>query len=85
MHPEFFEGLMLVCFGCAWPVSIYKTWTTKHAKDKSIFFMVIILIGYLSGIAFEITSGIDRVLYLYLLNTLMVCVDLGLTLRSRVA
>ena len=36
MDLEIFEAIMLICFGIAWPFSIYKLIETKKAKGKSI-------------------------------------------------
>lgn len=44
------EILMLVCFGLSWPISVYKTWTSKTAVGKSTFFNIFIIIGYIGGI-----------------------------------
>ena len=83
MNPDIFEGIMLVCFGCAWPLSIYKTWKTKTSRGKSLFFLTVILIGYISGILFEIFGDLNFVIYLYLINILMVIADLVLSIKYR--
>ena len=83
MNPDVFEAIMLVCFGCAWPFSIYKTWKTKRAAGKSLFFISIILIGYVSGILFEVAGDLNDVIYLYILNLLMVGADLFLSFKYR--
>ena len=83
MNPDIFEGIMLVCFGCAWPLSIYKTWKTKTSRGKSLFFLTVILIGYISGILFEFFGDLNFVIYLYLINILMVVTDLVLSIKYR--
>ena len=83
MNPDIFEGIMLVCFGCAWPLSIYKTWKTKTSRGKSLFFLTVILIGYISGILFEFYGDLNFVIYLYLINILMVVTDLVLSIKYR--
>jgi len=83
MNPDIFESIMLVCFGCAWPLSIYKTWKTKTSRGKSLFFLTVILIGYISGILFEIFGDLNFVIYLYLINILMVVADLVLSIKYR--
>jgi hypothetical protein len=83
MNPDIFEGIMLVCFGCAWPLSIYKTWKTKTSRGKSLFFLTVILIGYIAGILFEFYGDLNFVIYLYLINILMVATDLGLSIKYR--
>ena len=47
---DLLEALMIVCFGLSWPVSIYKSYTSRTAKGKSLFFEVFIWIGYVFGI-----------------------------------
>jgi len=83
IRPDVFEAIMLICFGCAWPLSIYKTWKTKTSRGKSPWFLLVILIGYISGILFEVTGELNNVMYLYLLNTGMVVADLVLSLKYR--
>ena len=83
MNPDIFEGIMLVCFGCAWPLSIYKTWATKTSRGKSLFFLTVILIGYIAGILFELFGGLNFVIYLYLINIVMVATDLVLSIKYR--
>jgi len=79
-----FEITMLVCFGAAWPVSIYKSWKTRQVAGKSLPFLLIILVGYAAGILHKIFFHFDGVIYLYALNAVMVGIDAGLYLRNRV-
>ena len=83
MNPDTFEAIMLICFGCAWPLSIYKTWKTKSTRGKSLIFLTVILIGYISGILFEVLGELNNVIYLYILNTTMVLGDLVLSIYYR--
>ncbi|MFK5883561.1 MAG: PQ-loop domain-containing transporter [Candidatus Izemoplasma sp.] len=73
-----FEILMLVCFGFAWPTSIYKSLKSKSTNGKSLVFMIIIMIGYVFGILNKIYNNYDFVIYLYILNLLMVATDVFL-------
>ena len=77
-----FEIAMLVCFGAAWPFSIYKSVKEKTSKGKSTKFLVIIIMGYGAGILHKIFYYYDYVVYLYAFNMLMVSVDLYLHLRN---
>jgi hypothetical protein len=79
MNPDIFEALMLVCFGCAWPFSIYKTWKTKISKGKSVLFLIVIFSGYIFGILFELFGDLNDVIFLYILNAGMVAADIFLT------
>ena len=78
-----FEAIMLLCFGAAWPFSIYKSYKSKSIKGKSLFFLIIVLTGYISGIMHKLLYNYDPVIYLYLLNAIMVSTDIGLYLRNR--
>ena len=77
-----FEIGMLVCFGAAWPASIYKSWKSKKTNGKSLPFLCIIWLGYVSGIINKAVYNFDFVIYLYILNLLMVTVDILLFLRN---
>jgi uncharacterized membrane protein YbjE (DUF340 family) len=76
------EVIMLLCFGAAWPVSIYKSWKTKQNGGKSIWFLFIVLTGYISGILHKLLFNRDIVTYLYALNALLVSVDIALYFRN---
>ncbi len=69
---------MLICFGAAWPFSVYKSFKTKRVDGKSPLFMFIIFLGYVSGILHKLFYSFDRVIYLYFFNGLMVALDLFL-------
>ena len=75
---------MLVCFGAAWPFSIYKSWKTRQVAGKSLPFLAVILVGYISGILNKAIYSYDAVIYLYALNAVMVAADIALYLRNRV-
>lgn len=73
-----FEIIMLVCFGAAWPLNIYRSWQTRSAVGKSLLFLIVVNVGYVAGMLHKIIYNNDIVLYLYILNFLMVSVDIGL-------
>jgi hypothetical protein len=80
---QFFEAAMIICFGLSWPLSVRKSWRSRTTKGKSLFFEIFILAGYLCGIAGKIiTHNITYVLVFYILNTVMVMIDLGLYYRN---
>ncbi|MBF0473557.1 MAG: hypothetical protein HQK91_08180 [Nitrospirae bacterium] len=83
MNSKIFEIIMLLCFGFAWPVSIYKSYKAKDNAGKSVLFLFIVFIGYLSGIAHKVFYHFDFVVYLYILNGLMVFVDILLYYRNK--
>jgi len=78
-----FEVTMLICFGSAWPASIYKSISSKTAKGKSIAFLIIVFMGYIAGILHKLFYNLDWVVMLYALNGLMVLVDISITLRNK--
>ena len=78
-----FEVGMLVCFGAAWPVSIWKSIRTRQVAGKSLFFLVIVFVGYIAGILHKLIFHYDVVIFLYMLNAAMVGADAVLYLRNR--
>ncbi len=79
-----YEVIMLICFGAAWPASIYKSYTSRSAKGKSLVFLGILIVGYISGILNKLINypG-DWIIYLYFLNLAMISVDLFLYFRNK--
>ena len=79
-----FEIIMLICFGAAWPLSIYRSYQSRTTRGKSIFFLLVIIIGYISGILNKIVNhNVDKVVFLYALNALMVSIDAYLWFRNK--
>lgn len=78
-----FEALMLICFGLSWPVNIHKSWVTRSAVGKSLFFLLIIEMGYICGMLNKILVRFDWVFFLYVLNFLMVGTDVVLYFRNK--
>ena len=75
------EIVMLVCFGISWPVSIAKSVRTKIVVGKSPVFMSLIAIGYLAGIVHKYYFDRNWVVALYVINLILVLVDLVLYFR----
>lgn len=73
---------MLLCFGLAWPVSLYKSWTSRRTAGKSLGFLIVVFLGYASGVVAKILRGPDPVLILYVLNGSMVLGDIVLYWRN---
>ena len=74
---------MLLCFAAAWPVSILKSIRARTSKGKSLGFMLILIIGYLFGIAnkFAIDS-VNYVVVFYVINIILVSTDVALWFRN---
>jgi hypothetical protein len=77
-----FEAVMMICFGAAWPVSIYKSWVSRTCAGKSIIFLYIVLVGYAAGLTHKLLYSRDWVITLYILNSLMVIIDILLYYRN---
>lgn len=73
-----FEGLMLVCFGLSWPISIAKALRTKTVSGKSPLFMSIVIAGYASGIVHKVLYARDWIIILYIINLVLVAIDMSL-------
>lgn len=74
---QLLEAGMLVCFGCSWPISLYKNYRAKTAHAMSLQFILLIILGYLCGIAAKlITHNTGYILLVYLLNLLIVSLNL---------
>lgn len=72
---------MLFSFGFSWPFAIAKTLRAKRVDGKSPLFMIIVLLGYLCGIAARLVDGIpgnDWLCLVYLFDMALVSTDLSL-------
>jgi hypothetical protein len=78
-----FEILMLLCFGAAWPFSIAKSWRSRSNAGKSILFLLVVFVGYVSGTIHKVLYAPDGVTFLYVLNGAMVLADMALYARNR--
>ena len=76
-----FEFGMLACFGLCWPVSVWTSVKTKRTEGKSLLFMAIVFVGYISGVIHKITYSFDFVIILYIFNLVLVLVDIVLYLK----
>ena len=77
------EAVMLLCFGAAWPFSIYLSSKSSSTNGKSFIFLLVLILGSLAGILNKLLYHYDAVVYLYILNVLMVSTDAALWLRNR--
>lgn len=81
---ELFETAMVLCFGASWPLSLYKSITSRTAKGKSLTFECLIWVGYICGIAGKLMGGtLTYVFLFYVLNLVMVSIDIGFYFRNR--
>lgn len=89
---DLLEALMILCFGLSWPISIKKSYTSRTAKGKSLFFEVFIWIGYIFGIVRKfmlLNQNPDQewLFYLawafYFLNIIEISIDMLLYFRNK--
>lgn len=89
------EALMILCFGLSWPISIRKSWVSRTAKGKSVFFEFFIWVGYIFGITRKFLlwsqanaagTTLDWLFYLgwffYVLNIAEITIDMLLYFRN---
>lgn len=80
---QIFEFIMLTCFGLSWPISVYKSIKSKSTQGKSVFFIIAIIIGYISGIIGKIVNDqLTYVLIIYCFNLIVVSIDLVLYFKN---
>jgi hypothetical protein len=64
-------------------MNIYKSWKTRSTTGKSLSFLLIIEVGYICGMINKVVVNYDFVFWLYLLNFMMVGMDVCLYFRNR--
>ena len=87
---EFLEVVMVVSFGASWPLNVMKSYKARTTKGKSLPFLCLIFFGYIAGIASKLLNEVYMasiaskwyVLFFYVLNLIMVGVDLCLYIRN---
>ena len=91
MITDLMEAVMILCFGLSWPISIRKSWVSRTAKGKSLFFECFIWIGYVFGIArklMQIGMGVETSWlfylewFLYFINIAEITIDILLYFRN---
>ena len=72
---DLLEAVMLICFGFSWPINLIKNIRVRSAKGMSLPFILLIVAGYIAGIAAKlIGNAINYVLIVYIINlTLVSC------------
>jgi len=74
---QILESIMLICFGCSWPVSVVRNIRAGTAKSMSLGFILLIIAGYIAGIAAKVYTGnYTYVLTVYIFNLLAVSANL---------
>ena len=91
MITDLLEACTILCFGLSWPISIRKSYISRTAKGKSLFFELFLILGYVFGIIRKIIQTVGGssgfIFYLsfffYVLNLIMISIDVGLYFRNR--
>lgn len=88
---ELMEAITILCFGLSWPISIRKSYLSRTAKGKSLFFEVFLLVGYAFGISRKIIQisslGLSGAIFylsffFYILNFIEITIDVALYFRN---
>ena len=87
---ELLEIIMIVSFGASWPLNVMKSYRARTTKGKSIAFLLLIFFGYIAGITSKLVNESYMknfaskwyVLFFYVLNLLMVGIDICLYIRN---
>ena len=88
---EILEVIMVVSFGASWPLNVMKSYKARTTKGKSISFLLLILFGYVAGITSKLINPAYMesfaekwyVLFFYVLNFIMVSVDVAMYIRNK--
>ena len=88
---ELLEITMIVSFGASWPLNVLKSYKARTTKGKSLAFLLLILFGYIAGIASKLVNETYMasigekwyVLFFYCLNFVMVSADLLMYIRNK--
>ena len=88
---ELFEIIMIVSFGASWPMNVLKSYKGRTTKGKSLGFLCLIFFGYIAGIISKLINETYMatfgqkwyVLFFYVLNLIMVGMDLILYFRNK--
>lgn len=77
------ETVMLICFGFSWPLNVIKAYKAKTAKGTSLPFILLIITGYIAGIAAKVITGqINYVLIAYIVNLAIVSLNIVIYFRN---
>ncbi len=87
---EFLEVIMIVSFGASWPLNVIKSYKARTTKGKSLAFLCLIFFGYIAGTVSKLLNEAYMmsfaskwyVLFFYVLNLIMVGIDLCLYIRN---
>ena len=81
---QYLEIAMILSFGASWPMNVMKSYKARTTQGKSLSFLILILFGYICGIAGKLMAESINwfVLFFYILNAVMVATDFALYARN---
>ncbi len=87
---EILEVIMILSFGASWPLNVIKSYKARTTKGKSLAFLCLIFFGYVAGIISKLLNDAYMmsfsskwyVLFFYVLNLIMVGIDICLYIRN---
>ena len=86
--PSILETAMLLSFGASWPINLMKAWRARTAKATSLLFLLLIVGGYICGVAAKLISisrGVSvqwYVLAVYIFNLTVTSLNLAVYFRN---
>ena len=89
---QILEAVMLVCFGCSWPINLRKNYRAATAKSMSLSFILLIVFGYAAGITAKIITVVTGanggivhwyVWVVYIFNICVVSLNIPVYFRNR--
>lgn len=80
------ETVMLICFGLSWPINVMKAYKARTTKGTSLWFILLIITGYIAGIAAKFLNPeykFNYVLVVYFINLAIVSLNLVVYFRNK--
>ena len=87
---EILEIIMIVSFGVSWPLNVVKSYKARTNRGQSLIFLLLIFSGYIAGITSKLLNESYMaqigqkwfVLFFYVLNLIMVGINLFIYVRN---
>lgn len=80
------ETVMLICFGLSWPINVMKAYKARTTKGTSLWFILLIITGYIAGIASKFLNPdyeFNYVLVVYFINLIIVSLNVVVYFRNK--
>ena len=80
---QILESIMLITFGCSWPINAWKSYKARTAVSTSWQFLLLITLGYLFGIAAKfVANDVTWVVAVYVINVVLLMFNWGIYFRN---